>query len=157
MMLENAVLATLEACASPLEQIAQAKGWERTTERDFQRAMESVTDSGAAPLRLEHWPAVGPVDVMLPGRAALELKWCKSGDTLGHCAWDIAKLGCALAERQVERAFIAAGAPAPHWRSSAPGVELFTPRVYEYDAIVRAYESWWRRAHPPGPEGSAGS
>jgi hypothetical protein len=81
---------------------------------------------------------------MLPGAVGLELKWCTSGTTLVNCAWDIAKLGCALAEGQIAAGFIAAGAPAAHWEGPNLGVELFKPHTYEDDDLVRGYESWWR-------------
>jgi hypothetical protein len=131
--------------ASPALQAAAAeKGWRALTERDFQRAVEGASGAHSAPIQLDRWPSVGSVDIMVPGRVALELKWCKSGDTLGNCAWDIAKLGCAIAEGRVARGLIAAGAPAAHWSSSAQGVELFTTRMYEDDDLTRRYESWWR-------------
>lgn len=138
------VLSTLEACSAELQQAATAKGWNGTVERDFQRAVESVSGARSAVVRLAHWPALGPVDVMLPGRVALELKWCKSGDTLINCAWDIAKLACAMAEGQADEGLVAAGAPALHWDTRASGVELFMACVYENDDLARGYEGWWR-------------
>jgi len=138
------VLPMLEASAAELERAAASKGWNRTVERDLQHAVESVSGARSAAIRLAHWPSVGPVDVMLPSRVALELKWCRSGDTLANCAWDIAKLGCAVAEGEVDEALVAAGAPAVHWESEALGVELFAPRVYRGDDLARRYESWWR-------------
>lgn len=81
---------------------------------------------------------------MFPGRIAVELKWCRAGDTLANCAWDVAKLACALAEDQVDAAMIVAGAPASHWASSGSGVELFDAHTYEGEELVRRYASWWR-------------
>jgi hypothetical protein len=111
-------------------------------ERDFQRALESATGARPACVSLAHWPEVGPVDLMLENAVALELKWCRSGDTLGNCAWDVAKLGCAIAEGRVGEGFLAAGAPARHWEGGASGVDLFTPRLYEGDELARRYEGW---------------
>jgi hypothetical protein len=133
-------ISMLAACAAPLEQAAQAREWQGLKERDLQSAVSSVTGAGPRAIKLANWPAVGPVDVVLPDGVALELKWCRSGDTLGNCAWDIAKLACATAEGQVTEGHIVAGAPASHWESDADGVDLFAPRVYEDDALTRGYE-----------------
>jgi hypothetical protein len=127
-----------------LQRAAEEKGWRRTVERDFQRAVETAGGVRSRAVNLERWPAVGSVDVLLSGGVGLELKWCKSGNALGNCAWDVAKLGCAIAEGQLAAGLIAAGAPAEHWRTAAPGVGLFDSRSYPDDAIVREYESWWR-------------
>ena len=93
---------------------------------------------------LEHWPAVGPIDLLDDHGLAVELKWAKSGDTLCNCAWDVAKLATALVEEQVQDAWIAAAAPIAHWHAHRPGTELFEPATYEGDALIRRYESWWR-------------
>jgi hypothetical protein len=138
------MLDALESSAGLLEQAIAAKESRRLTERDFQRAMESVTGGHPGRVELTHWPTVGPVDLVLPGDIALELKWCNSGDTLLNCVWDIAKLGSAIAEGEIAQGLIVAGAPAAHWADEAPGVELFARAVYDGDALVRRYESWWR-------------
>lgn len=138
------VTAGLEAAGPHLGDVARAKGWKRTVERDLQNALEDATGAHSVRIELEHWPAVGPVDLMLSSRVAVELKWCKSGDTLANCAWDIAKLGCALMEGEVEDAYVVAGAPSAHWRGGRPGVELFAAQELRADDLVRRYESWWR-------------
>lgn len=138
------VAAAIDAAGPALQEVARVKGWKRTVERDLQRAVEAASGARSSPVRLEHWPGVGSVDVMFPGQTAIELKWCKSGDTLANCAWDIAKLASALAEDEIEAGLIVAGAPASHWASSASGVELFDAITYEGDELVRRYESWWR-------------
>lgn len=137
-------LSILDACSPELQVSAAAKGWDRTNERDFQRAVEAASGGHSASVLLTHWPTVGAVDIVLSGEVGLELKWCKSGDTLVNCAWDIAKLGCAIAEGQLTAGFIAAGAPAAHWDGHGSGTELFAPRVYEDDDLARHYERWWR-------------
>lgn len=113
-------------------------------ERDFQRAMEMTRRASPRSVPLAHFPGVGPVDLMNDSLGAVELKWCNSGDTLCNSAWDVAKLATLLAEGRVDNAWIAAGAPVAHWRSGAPGVELFERTSFDGDAIVRRYESWWR-------------
>lgn len=134
----------LEESVPSLQQAAAAKGWQRTVERDFQRAVESVSGVRSGSLPLAHWPAVGLVDVVLSGNIGLELKWCKSGDTLGNCAWDAAKLACAVAEGRLAEGLMAAGAPMAHWQTRSSGVDLFAPRVYESRELVREYDGWWR-------------
>ena len=114
------------------------------TERDLQRKLEDVSGAGSRPLRLAAWPNVGRVDLELADGVGVELKWCRSGDTLVNCAWDIAKLGTALAEGQLLVAILVAGAPTQHWNEGQPGVELFDNTVYEGDDLVRRYESSWR-------------
>jgi hypothetical protein len=59
-------------------------------------------------------------------------------------AWDIAKLAAALAEQQIEKGVLIAGAPATHWHTAAHGVDLFQRQVLVNDDLVRRYESWWR-------------
>jgi hypothetical protein len=134
----------IEACLPDLQAAAAERGGDALVERDFQRAIEAASGARSARITLDRWPAVGSVDVMLADRRALELKWCRSGDTLANCAWDIAKLGCSIAERRVAEGFIAAGAPRPHWASGADGVELFGDATYTDDELIRRYESWWR-------------
>ncbi len=53
------------------------------------------------PLTLKHWPAIGPLDLVLDGEIGIELQWCISGDGLAGCAWDIAKLAAAIAEHRL--------------------------------------------------------
>jgi hypothetical protein len=113
-------------------------------ERDLQSAVETVSGAGSSTIELEHWPSVGPVDLMLDGAIALELKWCQSGDTLVNCAWGIANLAGATAEGQVEAGFLVAGAPVRHWESNSRGVELLSPHTYVGDELVRRYSDWWR-------------
>src|SRR4051812_24510253 len=96
--------------------LADAKGWTRTVERDLQKAVESASGMASRSLTLRSWPQVGPVDLAFPGDVAVELKWAKGGDTLGNCAWDVAKLASALVEREAKGAILVAGAPASHWR-----------------------------------------
>ncbi len=135
----------LEDAAEPLEARAAQVGWRRTVERDLQRAMEEGRPaSSSRRVVLRHWPAVGAIDLVAEGGLAVELKWSKSGDGLSNSAWDIAKLATALAEGQLDYAWIVAGAPVAHWRSRAAGVELFRPDSYNGDALIRKYESWWR-------------
>ncbi len=114
------------------------------SERDFQRALEKVSGARSGALSLAAWPKVGRVDLELPDGVGVELKWCKSGDTLANCSWDVAKLATALAEHRLTDALIAAGAPIEHWSRAQPGVELFDDAVYESDELIRRYESWWR-------------
>jgi hypothetical protein len=92
--------------------------------------MESVSGGHPGRVELVHWPAVGPVDLFLPGGTAIEL--------------NIAKLGCAIAEGAIGQGMIVAGAPPSHWANEAPGGELFAPAVHDGDALVRRYERWWR-------------
>lgn len=140
----TSIATTLDACLPGLQVVAAKKGWATTTEPDFQRVLEQTSGNGSTGVRLAHWPSVGAVDVMLAGRVGVELKWCTSGDTLANCAWDVAKLGCAIVEEQVSAGFIAAGAPASHWAHGDGGTELFEDGVYENDDLVRRYERWWR-------------
>lgn len=134
----------LEASVPDLQRAAREKGHGALVERDFQRALEEATGARSVSVELKRWPQVGPIDIVLTGGIALELKWCKSGDTLGNCAWDVAKLACALVEDKIAEGWIVAGAPAAHWDTNSSGVALFTSRAYVGDEIVRSYESWWR-------------
>jgi hypothetical protein len=113
-------------------------------ERDFQAAMEQVRAASSGTVMLDHWPGVGAIDLLDRHGRAVELKWAKSGDALCNTAWDVAKLATALVEERIADAWIAAGAPIAHWEAHRPGVELFSPAVYEGDALIGRYESWWR-------------
>jgi hypothetical protein len=113
-------------------------------ERDLQHAMEAATGARSAAVTLSAWPNVGRIDLQLPGRVGLELKWCRSGDTLANCAWDIAKLATALRENRLAQGMVVAGAPAAHWNAPHPGVELFEDDLFESEALVSRYASWWR-------------
>jgi hypothetical protein len=80
------------SCRAALDSAAADKSSSKRNERDFQRAMEQATGEGSAPVKLDHWPSVGRIDVLLPGRTVLEL----NGATPWlNCAWDVAKLGAA--------------------------------------------------------------
>jgi hypothetical protein len=124
--------------------MAEEKRATALVEQDLQEALESTTNAGSAQIELRHWPEVEPLDLLLDGDVAVELQWCQSGDDLAGCAWDIAKLACAVGERKVAEGWIVAGAPSWHWDTHRPGVELFTPRVYLGDDLVADYEDWWR-------------
>jgi hypothetical protein len=134
----------LEAALPALELAASEKPATTMVEQDLQHALEAATGASSADLDLRHWPEVGPLELVLDGNVALELQWCQSGDTLANCAWDIAKLACAVGERKVDQAWIVAAAPAWHWRGRRPGVGLFKPRAYLGDDLVAEYESFWR-------------
>jgi hypothetical protein len=137
--------ALLDTAVPALRQRAAEVGWTRTVERDLQKALDDATGAGSVAIELTRWPKVGRVDLMLPGRIAVELKWCKGGDTLGNCAWDAAKLAAALAEGQITEGYLVAGAPLVHWATRNDGVELFGKHaLFTGDAIVRHYEGWWR-------------
>jgi hypothetical protein len=120
-------LSVLEKSFPALWDVAAEKGWARTRERDFQRAVDSVSGTRSGPITLNSWPAVGPVDLMLPDDPGLESKRCMSGNTLANCVWDVAKLACAIAEEKLEHGLLAAGAPDAHWANSSPGIDLFNP------------------------------
>jgi hypothetical protein len=91
-------LAILQACSAALRAAAAGRGPKGLVERDFQRAVEQASGARSAGTRLSRWPSVGAVDVMLPDRVALELKWCKRGDTL-------ARTGGSFAVRSRESVF----------------------------------------------------
>ena len=134
----------LENAGASLKERADQVGWRQTVERDFQRAMEATRPASSLSVVLEHWPGVGPIDLVDERALGVELKWCRSGDALCNAAWDIAKLATALAEGAIGKAWIAAGAPVAHWISGAPGVELFELTRHDDDILIRHYESWWR-------------
>jgi hypothetical protein len=70
----SSVVSVLDAASVVLEDMAADKGWGKTFERDFQRAIEAVSGARSASIRLARWPAVGSVDIVLPGRVGLELR-----------------------------------------------------------------------------------
>ena len=137
-------LQLLQRASASLQRVAADKGPARMTERDFQRAVEAASGARSGALELASWPNVGRVDLELPGRLGLELKWCRSGNTLANCVWDVAKLATALAEGRLDEGVIVAGAPVAHWRGAASGVELFDDAVHSSEGLVKRYESWWR-------------
>jgi hypothetical protein len=134
----------LEAALPALERAASEKPVTTMVEHDFQVALEESTGASSVSIELKHWPEVGPLDLVLDGDIGLELQWCQRGDTLAGCAWDIAKLACAVGERKIAQGWIVAAAPTWHWRGHRPGVDLFKPRTYVGDDLVVEYESAWR-------------
>lgn len=118
-----------------LQARAAEKGREALRERDLQEALELATGTAHA---------TGALDLELAPRVGLELKWAQSGDTLCNCAWDIAKLGTAVAEGRLDAGYLVAGAPDAHWNAGAPGTELLESAAYPGLAIVERYEGWWR-------------
>ncbi|MGA2471711.1 MAG: hypothetical protein ABSG64_13595 [Solirubrobacteraceae bacterium] len=134
----------LEAALPALERAAAEKRATALVEHDLQEALESATNAGPAEIALRHWPEVGPFDLVLDGDVAFELQWGQSGDDLAGCAWDIAKLACATAERKISEGWLVAAAPAWHWDTHRPGVELLREHVYVGDDLAADYEDWWR-------------
>jgi hypothetical protein len=134
----------LEAALPGLERIAEAKRATELDEHDLQEALEAVSGASSVALPLKHWPQVGPFDLVVNERVGLELQWCQSGDGLAGCAWDIAKLATAIAERKLSEGWLIAAAPAWHWDTRRPGVELFRVHTYVGDDLVEDYEDWWR-------------
>jgi hypothetical protein len=134
----------LEAALPLLERIAEDKRATALEEHDLQEALEQAAGAGSAVIALKHWPEVGPFDVVIDDRIAIELQFCQSGDGLAGIAWDIAKLATARAERKIEDGWIIAAAPSWHWQSRRPGVELIREHKYVGDELVEDYEGWWR-------------
>lgn len=90
------------------------------------------------------WPKVGQADVALERREErilLELKWGEGN--LRNCAWDLAKLGCALATGQASQAFLVAGAPAGNW-NTALGSELFDEQSWPISHLRERYLKCWQ-------------
>jgi hypothetical protein len=104
------ILRIVGACTAELEATAVAKGWEGLTSLDFERAMWNASGARSATLQLKS--GVASVDVLLPDRTAIVLRW---GPTLG----DIASLGFALAEGTVKRAYVVCAATLSDWSSSS--------------------------------------
>jgi hypothetical protein len=135
----------LEAALPELERAAQAKRVTALEEHDLQQALEATCGASSAAIPLKHWPQVAPLDLVIDARVGIELQWCQSGDGLAGCAWDIAKLATASAERKIAEAWLIAAAPAWHWDSRRPGVELLRrEHAYVGDELVEDYEDWWR-------------
>lgn len=90
-------------------------------------------------VRLTGWPGVGAADIALLGQGPpvlIELKW--GTGTLYNCAWDAAKLACALHEGAASACFMVAGAPISGW-SSAIGFELFADGEWETPAFMQRH------------------
>jgi hypothetical protein len=146
---EVALMGAIEAAADALD------GRERLVERDLEEALLSSLSAAEVPvqsqhsLKLESWSGrVGPLDLSvdsLAGPRAIELKW--GGSELAACAWDTVKLTTALAESQVARAYLVAGAPTDTWQALGRGAELFEWRSWEIDGLLRAFArdfAYWR-------------
>jgi hypothetical protein len=138
------VLEALEASIPGLRQTASERGWRQLREREFQRALEAATGRRSAALVLQQWPRVGRVDLQLDRGTALELKWAIDDNTLCNCAWDVAKLGAAIAGRKLQRGYLVAGAPDTLWNTRQTGTELLDTAEYHDPLIVSRYERWWR-------------
>ena len=134
----------LERAIPALDRTAAEKRATELTEADLQVALAQLGGTAAVPLTLKHWPATGPVDLVFEDGIGVELQWCISGDSLAGCAWDIAKLACAIAERKLSDGWIIAAAPTWHWQTRRPGVELFREHAYLGEELVEDYEDWWR-------------
>jgi hypothetical protein len=133
----------LQSALPALERVASAKRATELEEHDLQEALEAASGGSSLELTLRHWPQVGPIDLVLD-HFAYELQWCQSGDVLAGCAWDIAKLATAIAERKVSEGWIIAAAPAWHWDTRRPGVQLFREQTYFAEELIEDYEDWWR-------------
>jgi hypothetical protein len=133
----------LEAALPELDRVAGEKGVSALDEHDLQQALASADNAAPGEIRLKHWPQASPIDLVID-EVGLELHLCQSGDGLATCAWDIAKLATVTAERKLADSWIIAGAPAWHWDTRRPGVELFREHTYVGDELVEAYETWWR-------------
>jgi hypothetical protein len=79
------IAAAVDAAMPQLRTTAATKSWKRTSERDLQDAVESSSGTSSAAANLRCWPKVGRFDLCFDGVDAAELKWAKSGDTLGNC------------------------------------------------------------------------
>lgn len=134
----------LEHALPALDRAATDRRATALTEADLQAALAELGGIAAVPLTLKHWPAVGPIDVVLENDVGIELQWCISGDALAGCAWDIAKLAAAIAEHRLSAGWIIAAAPTWHWQTRRPGVELFREHAYMGEELVEDYEDWWR-------------
>jgi hypothetical protein len=134
----------LEAALPELERVAEQKRATALEEHDLQEALEGAASAGSAVIALKHWPEAGPFDLVIDERIAVELQFCQSGDGLAGIAWDIAKLATARAERKIEDCWLIAAAPAWHWDTHRPGVELIREHTYSGDDLVEDYEDWWR-------------
>jgi hypothetical protein len=103
------ILRIVGACTAELEATAVAKGWRGLTSLDFERAMWNASGSRSATLQLE--TGVASVDVLLPDRTAIVLRW-------GAAVGQIAAVRVALAEGVVERAFVVCAAPLETWAAA---------------------------------------
>lgn len=142
---ENRIRDLAEMTVSRLDEFAVEIGPENLAEKHLQSAFDEVSGAGRESIRLEHWPGVGQVDVMVKPRLGVELKWARPGtDTLANCAWDVAKLATAVNEGTIDEGYIVAGARAEDWASKVEGSELFGNRTWVGADIVDQYERWWR-------------
>jgi hypothetical protein len=103
------ILRIVGACTAELEATAVAKGWRGLTSLDFERAMWNASGARSATLQLKS--GVVSVDVLLPDRTAIVLRW---NATTGQ----VAPLGIALSESIVERAFVVCAAPLEAWAAA---------------------------------------
>jgi hypothetical protein len=69
----------LEAAVPILERIAEDKRATALEEHDLQEALEQAAGAGSAVIALKHWPEVGPFDIVIDDRIAIELQFCQSG------------------------------------------------------------------------------
>lgn len=94
-------------------------------------------------MRTPFWPDVGNVDLEVPVHGAriwVEVKWAD----LPNCAWDIAKLGLAVAEGSCAAAFMIAAAPAIYWNWGTEGAEFFDPGEWNVARdVLAAYSHHW--------------
>ncbi len=134
----------LERALPALDRAAGSKRATELSEADVIAALAETAGTPNAPLTLKHWPAIGPLDLVLDDEIGIELQWCISGDGLAGCAWDIAKLAAAIAEHRLSSGWIVGAAPSWHWETRRRGVELFRPHIYVNDDLVEDYEDWWR-------------
>ncbi len=121
-------------------------------ERRFEQALVEHLDAGVGDgwsaahrqhgVRLESFPGVGPVDVVLKDSAGapitlIELKW---GPNLHACAWDMVKLAL-CASREGIPGMLVAGARTEEWVN--PGHELFDTRSWRLDTLLTEFASWF--------------
>jgi hypothetical protein len=143
-MVDGSPRELLEAALPALERVAETKRATSLDEHDLYDALAATAHASSVGIPLKHWPAADPIDLVLDEEVGVELQWCQSGDALAGCAWDIAKLATATAERKLSDGWIIAAAPAWHWDTRRPGVELFREHTYVGDELVEDYEDWFR-------------
>ena len=134
----------LERALPALDRAASAKRATELSEADVLAALAQGAGTASVPLTLKHWPAIGPLDLVLDGDIGIELQWCISGDGLAGSAWDIAKLAATIAEHKLAAGWIIGAAPSWHWETRRRGVELYREQAYTSDDLVEDYEDWWR-------------